>query len=118
MAVSISSGMISVRSGYLATKLIAIADAFRSQSAWSCRNDGKSDITVFTHAGGLVATRSKESFMYDRLVQVMILLGARMQNENQPDSYFERFAFGPRLIAASPQADLGLVVVIPCCNEP
>src|SRR6266480_7492548 len=63
MAVSMSSGMISTRSGYLATKLIAIADAFRSQSAWSCRKAGKFDRTVFTHSGRVEAESSRESFI-------------------------------------------------------
>lgn len=34
------------------------------------------------------------------------------------DSYFERFGFCERQIAAPPPEDLGLVVVIPCFNEP
>src|SRR6266511_2449475 len=58
-----SSGMISTRSGYLATKLIAIADAFRSQSAWSCRKAGKFSRTVLTHSGRVGAARSSEYFM-------------------------------------------------------
>src|SRR5258708_4973124 len=63
MPVSINSGIISTRSGYLATKLIAIAEAFRSQSAWSCKKAGKSDITVLTHSGRVVAVNSSEYFM-------------------------------------------------------
>src|SRR5437879_6495517 len=63
MAVSMSAGMISMRSGYLATKLMAMADAFRSQSAWSCRKAGKSDKTVRTHSGRVEAARSSEYFM-------------------------------------------------------
>jgi len=34
------------------------------------------------------------------------------------DAYFERFAFCERAITATPQADLGMEVVIPCFNEP
>ena len=34
------------------------------------------------------------------------------------DSYFQRFAFCERQILARPATDLGLVVVIPCFNEP
>src|SRR5436190_5869715 len=34
------------------------------------------------------------------------------------DSYFRRFGFCERLIATPPRSDLGIVVVIPCFNEP
>ncbi len=34
------------------------------------------------------------------------------------DSYWRRFGFCPRQIAVHPHADLGIVVVIPCHNEP
>src|SRR5438445_3389940 len=74
MAVSMSAGMISMRSGYLATKLMAMADAFRSQSAWSCRKAGKSDKTVRTHSGRVEAARSSEYFMRS---QVMLQFGGR-----------------------------------------
>src|SRR6185503_5482939 len=67
MAVSMRSGMISMRSGYLATKLMAMADAFRSQSAWSCRKAGKSDKTVRTHSGRVEAASSSEYFMRSKV---------------------------------------------------
>src|SRR5206468_11860315 len=66
MAVSMSSGMISTRSGYLATKLMAMAEAFRSQSAWSRRNAGKSDNTVRTQSGWVAVASSSEYFMRSR----------------------------------------------------
>src|SRR5213083_2607595 len=34
------------------------------------------------------------------------------------DFYFQRFGFCPRQISSPPPQDLGLVVVIPCFNEP
>ncbi|MEM9857953.1 MAG: hypothetical protein AAF843_11375, partial [Bacteroidota bacterium] len=32
--------------------------------------------------------------------------------------YFERYAYAERLIAAKPNPNLGIVVTIPCYNEP
>jgi hypothetical protein len=34
------------------------------------------------------------------------------------DRYLQRFGFCPRQISDAPASDLGLVVVVPCCNEP
>src|SRR5436190_24397573 len=62
------SGMISTRSGYLATKLIAIAEAFRSQSAWSWRKAGKFAITVLIHSGRVAPASSSVNFMGPRMV--------------------------------------------------
>src|SRR5256885_5318511 len=36
----------------------------------------------------------------------------------ETDYYFRRFGFCERQIATPPQADLSIVVVIPCFNEP
>src|SRR6266487_3224876 len=36
----------------------------------------------------------------------------------ETEYYFRRFGFCPRQIARRPDSELGIVVVVPCCNEP
>src|SRR5687767_14207836 len=104
--------MISTRPGYFATKLIAIADAFRSQSAWSCMNAGKSDITACTHSGRVAAVRSSESFIDFAAHDTVGRTKTRVEN------YFQRFGFcGPQITVPAP-ADLRIAVVVPCFDEP
>ena len=62
MAVSIKSVCISNRSGYFATRLIAMAEALRSQSAWSWRKVSKSAKTASNHSLGLSAFNSRFNF--------------------------------------------------------
>src|SRR5262245_40879033 len=41
-----------------------------------------------------------------------------MTRARETDSYFERFGYCERQIVEPPAPDLGLVVVVPCFNEP
>jgi hypothetical protein len=112
---------------------MAIADAFRSQSAWSCRKEGKSPITAATHSGRLAVVRSRDNFMRrqrNRNAPVFELpIGQRkscstalkarecLQAPMKPDRYYERFGALERQIQRPPRPDLGLIVVIPCFDE-
>jgi hypothetical protein len=49
---------------------------------------------------------------------IQAALGSNPDVTVDADDYFQRFAFCDRSISTRPQPDLGLVVVIPCFNEP
>ena len=46
------------------------------------------------------------------------MTGLNAMRSRETDSYFRRFGFCDRQIATPPEPDLGIVVVIPCFNEP
>src|SRR5947209_7310 len=68
---------------------MAMAEALRSQSAWSCRNAGRFDTTTLTHSGRVAVASSSEYFMTDwalsavDLFSHLLLLGQSVLNAVQ-----------------------------------
>lgn len=118
-----------MRSGYLATKLIAMLEAFRSQSAWSFRNSSKLLRTHWIHSLEEVALRLNSG----SVIEIGILGKAKVvfrqrstfgkiinvkELQEIAEFYRKRFAYSDQYqIKEEVSPKLKLSIVIPCYDE-
>ena len=93
-----------------------MAEAFFSQLAWSCINDGKSAITAFTHSGEEEILRSRETFILCNLAPMTGSPKAIEEAKIAYTNYIHRF-FIHEVSRKAKLNDAGIFVVIPSYAE-